>query len=213
MKMWQKFALVGGFVLLLFGLPFSLYLKSINADVEFVTLERQGSEAIPYAVKVMQLAQKHRGLNSSVLNGASDLNATLNATGTELNSAFDTLQSEIKKRPKLQADESVTQLSNKWKLLLSERSQLTSSDSFTRHTNLVKDMLNLVDKIADNSGLTFSPDSASYFLMLMTTDSMLNLNENLATARGLGAALLSKGSLSLQEKGSLLGHQKWHRKK
>jgi len=207
MKMWQKFSIVGAFVLLLFGLPFSLYLKTINAEVAFVTGERQGSESIPFAVKTIIFAQKHRGLHSSVLNGAKELISARNQAGQDLSKALETLRSEMKNRPTLDADNAVAQIHSQWQSLLASRDQLSAADSFAKHTEMVKKILLLVDKIADNSGLTFSPDGASYFLMLMTTDTILNLNENIAVTRGLGTSVLAKGSLTAQEKNTLIGRQ------
>ena len=207
LKMWQQFSIVGVFVLLLFGLPFGLYLRTVNAEVAFVTGERQGSESIPFAVKSILFAQKHRGLHSSVLNGAKELVATRNQAGQDLSKALDVLQSEMKKRPTLEAENAVAQIHTQWQTLLANRDQMSSADSFAKHTELVKAILLLVDKIADNSGLTFSPDAASYFLMLMTTDTILNLNENVAVARGLGASILAKGTLNPQDKDALIGRQ------
>lgn len=207
MKMWQKFSIVGAFVLLLFGLPFTLYLKTINAEVAFVTGERQGSESIPFAVKSMLFAQKHRGLHSSVLNGAKELISARDQAGQELSKAIDTLRYEMKNRPTLEAEDTVAKIHTHWQSLLTNREQLSAADSFAKHTEMIKEILLLVDKIADNSGLTFSPDGASYFLMLMTTDTILNLNENVAVARGLGASVLAKSTLTAQEKITLIGRQ------
>ncbi|MFZ6801801.1 methyl-accepting chemotaxis protein [Undibacterium sp. Di24W] len=207
LKMWQKFSIVGAFVLLLFGLPFALYLKTVNAEVTFVTSERMGSESIPFAVKTILFAQKHRGLHSSVLNGAKELVSARNQAGQDLSKALETLQTELKKRPTLGVDSAVAQIHSQWQSLMTNRDQLSAADSFAKHTELVKEILLLVDKIADNSGLTFSPDAASYFLMLMTTDTILNLNENVAVARGLGTAMLARKSISTQEKAALIGRQ------
>jgi methyl-accepting chemotaxis protein len=207
MKMWQKFSIVGAFVLLLFGLPFSLYLKTINAEVAFVAENRLGSESIPFAVKTILFAQKHRGLHSSVLNGAKELISARNQAGQDLSKALETLRSEMKNRPTLDADNAVAQIHSQWQSLLASRDQLSAADSFAKHTEMVKKILLLVDKIADNSGLTFSPDGASYFLMLMTTDTIVNFNENIAVTRGLGASVLAKGSLTAQERNTLIGRQ------
>lgn len=207
MKMWQKFSIVGAFVLLLFGLPFTLYLKTINAEVAFVTGEREGSESIPFAVKAILFSQKHRGLHSSVLNGAKELTSARNQAGQDLSKAIESLRSEMKHRPTLKADDAVAQIHSHWQSLLTNRDQLSAADSFAKHTEMVKEILLLVDRIADNSGLTFSPDGASYFLMLMTTDTILNLNENVAVARGLGTSILAKGTLTAQDKITLIGRQ------
>ncbi len=207
MKMWQKFSIVGVFVLLLFGLPFVLYLKTVNAEVDFVTGERQGSESLPFAVKTILLAQKHRGLHSSVLNGAKDLSSSRDQTALELSKSIDILHTEISRRPKLDANNAVSQIKTHWQTLQAGKDKLSAQESFASHTQLVKEILLLVDRIADNSGLTFSPDAASYFLMLMTTDTLLNLNEHVAVTRGLGASALAKTNITLQEKAALMGRQ------
>jgi hypothetical protein len=51
LKMWQKFALIGFFVLALFGLPFTLYMRIVNSEVNVADLQRMGADVIPPATK------------------------------------------------------------------------------------------------------------------------------------------------------------------
>ena len=50
MKMWQKFALIGVFVLALFGVPFYLYISNLNANISSIKTEKLGSVVMPSLV-------------------------------------------------------------------------------------------------------------------------------------------------------------------
>lgn len=207
MPMWKKFALVGLFVLALFGLPFSMVVSSLNNNIAIAQLEKEGADIIPLAAKVIQSAQKHRGLNASVLNGATDTRSLRDTTGQEVSNSIEKLLQEAKNRPNLKIEENIKNFKSQWQNILTERDRFSANESFSRHTALIKQVGLTINQIADNSGLTLSPDGATYFLGLLNTDSILKLNEHVAVSRGLGTGQLTKGGSTSQERNNIAARQ------
>lgn len=207
LQMWKKFSIVGFFVLALFGLPFSMVLTHVNSNISIVQLEKEGVDVIPLAAKAIQALQKHRGLNASVLNGAQEQRTARDNASQEANGALEKLYAETKLRPNLKVEESIKSLRTQWQAILTDRDRFTAGESFNRHTALIKMASVSINQIADNSGLTLSPDGPTYFLGLLSTDNVLRLNEHVAISRGFGAGLLTKASATTQEKNLLAARQ------
>lgn len=127
-KMWQKFVLVGVFVLGLAGLPFYLFLKSISSDVEIAAGELNGATTVPSATRMMQMVQKHRGLNGAVLNGSNNLVSQRNAATLEVNAAADALIANIKGQASLKLDDEAQKIKQHWLALSAQK------DTLKRHT-------------------------------------------------------------------------------
>jgi methyl-accepting chemotaxis protein len=195
-KMWQKFVLVGVFVLGLAGLPFYLFLKSISSDVEVAASEYIGAKTVPSAARMMQLTQKHRGLNGTVLNGNSALLSQRDATTLEVNTAVDVLISNLKAQPALKLDDEAMKIKQHWLALSAQKDKLNAPESLEKHTEIVKEIINLIDAIADRSGLLLSPDGSSYFLMNLATDTVLRWTEEIGLTRATGALILGKKQIS-----------------
>jgi len=118
MSMGRKFAVVGFFALVMFVLPFTMYLKVQNADLQAAEMERKGAESIPYIAKLLQVAQKHRGMNSAVRNGNQAMQATRDGVGNEVTNAFDTLIEKMNNFPELKGVEDAKRIKADWLALL-----------------------------------------------------------------------------------------------
>ena len=195
-KMWQKFVLVGVFVLGLAGLPFYLFLKSISSDVEIAARELNGATTVPSATRMIQMVQKHRGLNGAVLNGSNNLIAQRDAASLEVNAAADALIASIKGQASLKLDEEAQKIKQHWLALNAQKDALNVPESLEKHTEVIREIINLVDAIADRSGLLLSPDGSSYFLMNLATDTVLWWTEEIGLARATGAFILGKTQIS-----------------
>jgi methyl-accepting chemotaxis protein len=200
LKMWQKFALVGIFVMGLFGLPFYLYLASVSQDYTTASAEQIGAQAVPSVTKVLQLAQIHRGMSAAVLGGNETMRAQREKIGTDLTAAFDAMQQKFKASPSLDLDEQAAKLKQEWLSLYEEKDRISQPQSNVKHVALVNGIISLIDDIATNSGLLLSPDAASYFMMGLATDTVVTWTEQLGLTRANGAAALTKKSMNLPER-------------
>ncbi len=200
LKMWQKFAMIGVFVLILFGIPFSLFLGTVNENVAIIKQEQLGGKLMPELVKVIQRAQKHQGLNRSIMEGKIDLKPARESAAKDLSESLVSLQLKVKEVPELKLDEQVGEIKKLWVKLDSARDKLTPVEARNQHRDLIDEMFTLMANLTDNSGLTLSPDSATYFLMQMSSDSLLNILEDQSHARALGTEALEDQSISATER-------------
>lgn len=200
LKMWQKFAMIGVFVLILFGIPFSLFLGTVNENISIIKQEQLGGKLMPDLVKVIQGAQKHQGLNRSVMEGKTDLKSERESAAKELSEGLNSLQRKVKDLPELKLDEQVAEIKKMWATLDGARDKLTPVEARNQHRNLIDELFTLMANLTDNSGLTLSPDAATYFLMQMSSDSLLNILEDQSHAKALGTEALEDQSISATER-------------
>ncbi|MEB0140738.1 MULTISPECIES: methyl-accepting chemotaxis protein [unclassified Undibacterium] len=203
LRMWQKFSLVGLFVLALFGLPFTLYLNTINADVQTAVIEKTGADVLPMTVKALQLLQRHSALNTLVLGGNADAKTQRDSTAQEITSNTEAMLAAFKLSPDLKLEEVGAQFRQSWQTLYNERDRLSLEDSRSKHLALITQIFDLVDKTADNSGLLLSPDSGIYYLATLATDSVLHITEEIRRARAAGVNVLNSKTLNDRDRGEL----------
>lgn len=200
LKMWQKFAMIGVFVLVLFGIPFTLFLGTVNDNITIIKQEQLGGKLMPELVKVIQGAQKHQGLNRSVMSGKTDLKTTRDTAAKELSDGIATLQLRVKETPELKLDDQIAEIKKMWAKLDGGRDKLTPLEARNQHRDLIDELFTLMANLTDNSGLTLSPDAATYFLMQMSSDSLLNILEDQSHARALGTEALEEKNISAGER-------------
>lgn len=199
MKMWQKFALIGVFILALFGLPFYLYIANLNENIRSIKTEQLGSKIMPSLVKVIQLIQLHQASNRATMEGDLQAKAVRESTASELNKALDQFMAEVQQRPSLKLDKIALSIQSNSKSLLESRDRLQADEARNRHKLLLEELFNAMAVLTDNSGLTLSPDASSYFLMAMASDSMLFILEDLSHSQALGNSVLKAQNISSEE--------------
>lgn len=191
-KMWQKFAFIGLIFLALSGMLFYLYLDNINVDIKAANSEREGAFSIPDVIKSIQIVQKHRGLNNAVLTGNNALQSQRDSTALEVSAALDTMQTNIKQHSNWKLDSEIEKIKQGWLTVNAQRDSFNAEQSLAKHNELINDLQQLSDAVADRSGLSLSPDGPSYFLMKLATDSVLHWNLDFGLTRGLAVPIFNK---------------------
>ena len=64
------------------------------------------------------------------------------------------------------------------------------------HSKLMSDILALMVKAADNSGLSLDPELDSYYIGASLVSSLPNLMENMGQARAIGSSIATKGEFN-----------------
>ena len=200
LKMWQKFALVGLFVVVLFGLPLSLYVQWVSRDVNAAASEKAGASVLPMVAKSLQLAQRHAGLNTLVINGQSDMRSQRDATAQEMTAVMDQMTVAAHQVTDLRLEEAAAQLKQNWTSLLSEADRMKVEDNRARHLALISQIYQLMDKTTDASELLLSNDPSTFFMATLATDSVIRLTEDIRKARALGLDVLTTKSLSEKDR-------------
>jgi len=202
-KMWQKFALVGLFVLALFGLPFMLYLNAVNQEVRDAEFEKMGASVLPATVKLLQLTQNHSGYNTLLISGDKTARTLRDNTAQDLSAAIDSMALLFKQFPELKLDDAANQIRQSWVAIYAERDRYTVEENRVRHAALASKLFELIDKIADNSNLLLSPDAATFYLATLSTDSVVHMTELARNSRAIVINTLIEKNLSDKDRGRL----------
>ncbi len=203
LKMWQKFSLVGLFVIALFGLPFALYLRAANQEVHDSDFEKMGAHALEPTTKLLQLAQRHSLQNQTLINGDKNARSLRDGTAQEFNTEIDAIQAYSKQNPELILDEKINQLKQTWMSAIGEQDNQTLEQNREAHGRLIGKIFELVESIADNSNLLLSPDAGTFYLATMGSDSVIRLTENFRLARAIGVDALVNKTLTDSNRGKL----------
>ncbi len=202
-KMWQKFAIVGFFALLLFCVPFYFYFSNASLDVTVTEHERTGALSLPSIVKLIHSMQKHRDLQTTYLVGDTSVLSERESASQEIASNFDAYQAMSKTYPGLALDTELSQSKQQWAMLSTARDKLSVSESQSKHDALIKSLFDQVDHDMDTSWLTLSPDPGTFFLMNLGSDTVLRSTEVLYQTRALATQLYAKKQMSTQDHASL----------
>lgn len=195
-KMWQKLAFIGGIFLVLVCILFYLYTMNVNADIASARSEQEGASSVPAVIKAIQLMQKHRGLNNAVLSGNSTLQIQRDSMTLEVGVAIEALQAELKQHSRWHLDTDAEKVRQEWLSIKSLRDSLSVEQNLSKHNDIINDLQQLCDAIADRSGLSLSPDGPSYFLMKLATDSVLHWNLDFGLTRGLAVPIFNKKNVT-----------------
>ena len=193
-----KFGLLG---LLAFGAFASLMLTVANQLN--TTIHRSQDELVASALarpvsQVVEFTQQHRGLSSMLLGGNSGVadrrrerEASIDAAMAELARA---LAPEKRALPEWQEIESA------WAVLKREGLGWPQARNIDAHTALVASLLGFQVQLADDYGLSFDPEPASFYLMSAAINRLPFLLERLGRLRARGAGVLAQGDMTDEQR-------------
>ena len=197
LKIWQKFALLGGLTLVLL-VPPTAYVVVGEAN-HIQARERQRAGLVPAAevLKLMQLTQQHRGLTNTALSGDASKQAARQAKQQEVDAAVSKLLDASGTFGSARVASRRDRVRSQWQALAADVAggKLAAPASFARHSALIKDELALVDDLMDTSGLSRDTVAATHHLSLAALRSLPQLSELMGQARARGAGYLAKGQL------------------
>ena len=203
LKMWQKFALVGLFVIALFGLPFVLYLHAVNQEIHDSDFEKMGAHALVPSAKLLQLVQRHSLQNQGVITGDKNIRSSRDATSQEISNELDGMLTMSKQNQELGLEDKLSQLKQAWTALLNEQDSFNNEQNRASHSELVNKLFGIIDTAADNGNLLLSPDAGTFYLSTMASDSVVKLTEKFRTSRALGFDTLTNKNLTDLDRGKL----------
>ena len=209
LMLWQKFALLGGISLILFGVPSVLYIVGTERIISFKKTEIQGVTPIRNLARSIQLMQQHRGLSAVLLSGDASVDATRQAKAVEVDQALRTLSATL---AALQVeDDRVTSLlsqqQGEWAKVRDAvaAKSLAAPASFGAHSAVIAKLFELNDRLLDTFKYSTDPDFDSTQLINATFIAMPGLTEDLGRARARGAGLLFKKDIQLADRLELGG--------
>ena len=206
LKVRSRFTLLGLLGLLMTAIPSSLFFNYAWTDLQSIQLEIQGIAPSRALIKVIQLTQQHRGLSALMLAGNVSAQSTRSAKQSELDKAVADLSGLLARGNK---DAKLTtawdQNRNDWASLEAKvaNGTIKPGESFSVHTQLIKQQLRTLDVMADAYGLSLDPEYASYQLVRAVLYEAPNLTEHLGKSRGKGAGMLSAKTATPEDRQAL----------
>jgi methyl-accepting chemotaxis protein len=204
--LWQKFAVLGVLGIVLVSMPLALYVRSTNEDVAAAELEARGILPTQLLLKVIQLAQQHRGMAAGALGNNESLKSLRPAKQAELEATVQkadvVLRHEISDPALLAAWDNGTR---KWNALAAgvTAGSISSKESTAKHSELIGDYLAMLDSVTSHFGLILDPAVETYQLVMATTFHMPWLAETLGQLRARGTGFLSQRTITPAERAGL----------
>ncbi|MDT9001721.1 methyl-accepting chemotaxis protein [Paucibacter sp. APW11] len=209
--LWQRFVLLGLIALIACAVPTVLLVQERSAQLQTAREEAEGLAPARATVKLLRELQTHRGLSGLAIDGDAKAQDEQRTQEREVNNAFGALQKQLggsnTAKPVL---DRFKQLQQDWAALMSKFSAHTLDVPTNRsaHGQLVAQTQQLIEAVADASGLSLDPEAVSYFTIVAVTDALPQLTESIAQSRGRGWTLVAQLAAgkdpSAQERQSLV---------
>ncbi|MDP3776555.1 methyl-accepting chemotaxis protein [Methylotenera sp.] len=204
----RKFTLLGLITILPLLVLLFINIDRLNSDKRITQTELQGITYLNPLRNFIENVQAHRGMSNSYLSGnvsfaekidanekkSADLILKIDTIDSELGAQFNTTDNwnKIKK--------DWNKIKSNWDLTKTKSLEISPKDSFEEHTNLINQLLEFSLQIADSSTLTLDPEIDTYYLVDIVYLRTINVVENMAKIRGLGAGVASRQFATNDEK-------------
>ncbi len=159
---------------------------------------------IEYIIPVRQLSADiavYRGLTNAYLNGKKSYKNKLviaRARVVKDIRVIDIINARLGKS--LKVNDLWQNIKSEWNSLELKSGIMQAKESFSKHSVLIKNVINLISKIGDGSNLILDQKLDSNYLMDVAVLKIPLLSDELGRLRGLGAGILSVGKLTASEK-------------
>lgn len=205
--LWQKFAILGLFGIVLVSVPFFLYVHEAGKVLAAAKLETQAIAPVRHLLKAIQLTQQHRGLSALALGGNTEAQPKRAAKMDEVQQAMQALDIDLLKNVSDSKISALWQQSkNDWALLQAKVAQSAVSvpDSFAAHTALISQMLKIKTQLLEYYGLSFDPEADTYYLIDAALVQSPMLAEMFGRLRAKGAGLLAAHTATVEDRMGVL---------
>ena len=195
-----KFALVGSVALIAIVILLIAMLIELSKDIEFTKKEIIGLKYVSQITELVDYLQKHRGLSAGFLGGEQGFREKMLDMQQRINQkvqAIDDLEAKYGREMKISED--WKRLKERIETLRKEVWNYTAVKSFEEHTMIIKGLLELIDKTADNSNLTLDPEMDTYHLIKASVFELPELTEIGGRLRALGTGILAQKSTTPEQ--------------
>ncbi|MCP5078855.1 MAG: bacteriohemerythrin [Psychromonas sp.] len=142
----------------------------------------------------------HRGATQGLLAGNETFRSKVKQREQNINKHFIDLHAVNKRLgSELGIDNKPNLLTQKWRKLINNTT-LSASENFSKHSELITEIIGLMSTVANQSNLTLDPELDSYYLMDSIVFKLPMLAEMMGQVRGKGAGSIYRGELSIDLK-------------
>lgn len=198
LKVWQKVALMAVFL----GLPVPVITYLLVAEkgkaLEATRIEIYGVEYLTPLKRLSKDLARHRGLVNTYLHGVlavrSQITDVERAVDERFTAVEETDQREIAGLGQsygtlFQTTNQLRNIKRKWETLKSKALNGQPEESFTEHTQLIAETLDLIKSVAGGSRLVLDPDFETYYLIDVVITEIPEAVENVGLLRDLAAGI------------------------
>jgi methyl-accepting chemotaxis protein len=202
LKLSRKFTLIGVVALVMLAIPASMVIKSELGLLDFAKQELTGVDPANDSLRLIQLTQQHRGLSASALAGNTAAIDQRQVKQAEVAKALAKAQASAASLNDAKLTAAYGRVASEWSALSSgvTGNSIDAPQSFARHTALINAQLDLLDDVANVSGIVLHPQASGYFLQASAFHDMPLLTEALGQLRARGSAMLAKGQAKPEDK-------------
>ncbi len=175
----------------------------IVGQLAALDVAKKEQTGLQYIVPLRQLIQhfpEHRGMTNTYLSGNAAFKNKLLAKREQITQdiqLIDVLDKQL--GAQLGVAAKWLEIKSTWKRLEAEAFAGQAKDIFTRHTQLIANVLELVSSVSDSSGLTMDPELESFYVASSIVNALPQIVENLGQARGMASGLAVKTEVTNKE--------------
>ncbi len=170
------------------------------AVINFVEKEQRGLEYIIPLRELVQHLPEHRGMTNRYLSGDSGVKAKILAKRREIAEDIE-LVDEVDQKfgDEFEVKAKWNAIKNNWRRLEDEALNSPRTEVFEQHSQLIAEILSLMNDVSDNSNLSLDPELDSYYLSLSVVSLIPQVVEHLGRVRGLASGIAATGTADLQD--------------
>lgn len=196
----QKFFAVGLLPMLVLAI---ISVQVVSEDYTSLKVSRAEAAGISPAedmLAVIRMTLQHRGLTTALLSGSNNAPESHLQLKEKLERTLSASAASISKLGSPRLTEHIKQIQDSWGELVASigGGALKGSDSFALHTSLIDSELQLLEEIADATGMTLDSSAARYFLIQAVFVHMPSSIDGLGQLRALGYLHLTDGRNSVE---------------
>jgi signal transduction histidine kinase len=201
----RKFALMAFVISLPFLTFMYLLINEINMDTTFAKKESLGARYNQAIILFLRDLQQHRGMANAFISGDTAFKEKLLKMQAHIEDDIRAIDELDKKYGKAITIRNEWQtIKQRWQAIRKQLFSMKAQDSFDMHTSLIDDVLSLMVRVADISGLTLDSYIDSFYLMDTAVNKIPLVAEYAGRIRGIGVGAIIPGKLAPAGKAGLI---------
>lgn len=163
--------------------------------IEYTNNERLGIEYLSALRHLVEHMAQSRGITNAYLNGNTAFKSKLGQVRDAVNKDLDALmKTDEKLGETLKGSQQAHKIQQHWQNLTKMNLEMMGRSAlFIGHTEIIVEVLDLILKIGESSGMVLDPELDSYYLMNALVFRLPDMVEIIGKTRDLGAGVAAKG--------------------
>ncbi|MEN9373541.1 MAG: hypothetical protein RIR79_1093 [Pseudomonadota bacterium] len=201
----QKFTILGIIAIAMTIIPIFYFFQITNARTDTAEKELSGLQPTKDVLALIKPIQVHRGTTAAVMEGNQQMAEQLPPTRALLEKAMATFDEDMNSITDTYIQEKWNKVKKDWEKLSKDLDgkTITAAESFKNHTQIVTDVLWILEKIRDYYDISIEPNADNHFLGRAAYIGIPQMMEFTAQMRGFGSGILSQGANLRENKKSV----------